>query len=109
MKWNWLFGRNRSPRAPIIVAFLVLVNALILRVETGEQCSIPQPQPERRPKPGLRSGERVLEAHGNKLDQPLRRGEERYVENRYGFGAQLSTAALRQSTPIISASTGVRG
>jgi adenylate cyclase len=32
MKWNWLFGRNRSPRAPIIVAFLVLVNALILRV-----------------------------------------------------------------------------
>jgi adenylate cyclase len=32
MKWNWLFGRNRSPRAPIIVAFLVLVNALMLRV-----------------------------------------------------------------------------
>ncbi|HET6195208.1 MAG TPA: adenylate/guanylate cyclase domain-containing protein, partial [Acetobacteraceae bacterium] len=32
MKWNWLFGGNRSPRAPIIVAFLVLVNALILRV-----------------------------------------------------------------------------
>ena len=32
MKWNWLFGRNRSPRAPIIVAFLVLVNALMLRI-----------------------------------------------------------------------------
>jgi adenylate cyclase len=32
MNLNWLFGRNRSPRAPIIVAFLVLVNALILRV-----------------------------------------------------------------------------
>jgi adenylate cyclase len=28
---NWLFGGNRSPRAPILVAFLVLVNALILR------------------------------------------------------------------------------
>src|SRR5581483_3927821 len=32
MKWNWLFGSSRAPRAPIIVAFLVLVNALILRV-----------------------------------------------------------------------------
>jgi adenylate cyclase len=28
----WLFGRERTPRAPIVVAFLVLLNALLLRV-----------------------------------------------------------------------------
>ena len=33
LKWVfWLFGRERSPRAPIVVAFLVLMNALLLRV-----------------------------------------------------------------------------
>jgi adenylate cyclase len=32
MNFNWLFGRSRSPRAPIVVAFLVLLNALMLRV-----------------------------------------------------------------------------
>ena len=28
---SWLFGRGNAPRAPIVVAFLVLVSALILR------------------------------------------------------------------------------
>ena len=32
MNFNWLFGRSRSPRAPVVVAFLVLLNALMLRV-----------------------------------------------------------------------------
>ena len=32
MSFSWLFGRSTSPRAPIVVAFLVLLNALMLRV-----------------------------------------------------------------------------
>jgi adenylate cyclase len=32
MRWSWLFGRGRTPRAPIVVAFLVLLNALLLRI-----------------------------------------------------------------------------
>ena len=32
MRMSWLFGRDRSPRAPIVVAFLVLLNALLLRI-----------------------------------------------------------------------------
>src|SRR3954451_18150864 len=32
MSFSWLFGRSSSPRAPIVVAFLVLLNALMLRV-----------------------------------------------------------------------------
>jgi adenylate cyclase len=32
MGMSWLFGRNNAPRAPVIVALLVLVNALVLRV-----------------------------------------------------------------------------
>src|SRR5262249_17585567 len=31
MGWNWLFGQGNKPRAPVIVALLVLLNALILR------------------------------------------------------------------------------
>jgi adenylate cyclase len=31
MGWSWLFGRGNKPRAPVVVALLVLVNALILR------------------------------------------------------------------------------
>jgi len=31
MSMSWLFGRGNAPRAPIVVAFLVLVSALILR------------------------------------------------------------------------------
>jgi len=29
---SWLFGRDKAPRAPIVVAFLVLMNALFLRI-----------------------------------------------------------------------------
>jgi adenylate cyclase len=32
MRLGWLFGRDRTPRAPIVVAFLVLLNALLLRI-----------------------------------------------------------------------------
>ena len=32
MSWSWLFGRDKSPRAPVVVAFLVLANALLLRI-----------------------------------------------------------------------------
>jgi adenylate cyclase len=32
MRMNWLFGRSTAPRAPILVALLVLVNALLLRM-----------------------------------------------------------------------------
>jgi adenylate cyclase len=31
MSWNWLFGRSNAPRAPVLIAFLVLINALMLR------------------------------------------------------------------------------
>src|SRR5215469_10259311 len=31
MQLSWLFGRGNKPRAPVIVAFLVLLNALMLR------------------------------------------------------------------------------
>jgi len=31
MRLSWLLGRDRKPRAPIVVAFLVLLNALALR------------------------------------------------------------------------------
>src|SRR4029077_14933560 len=31
MRMTWLFGHGNAPRAPVIVALLVLVNALILR------------------------------------------------------------------------------
>jgi adenylate cyclase len=31
MGMSWLFGRGNAPRAPVIVAFLVLLNALLLR------------------------------------------------------------------------------
>jgi adenylate cyclase len=30
--WRWLFGGDRAPRAPILVALLVLLNALLLRI-----------------------------------------------------------------------------
>src|SRR6478752_8537654 len=32
MGLGWLFGRDKAPRAPIVVAFLVLMNALFLRI-----------------------------------------------------------------------------
>ena len=32
MRWRWLFGGDRAPRAPILVALLVLLNALLLRI-----------------------------------------------------------------------------
>jgi adenylate cyclase len=32
MNFEWLFGRSTAPRAPIVVAFLVLLNALLLRI-----------------------------------------------------------------------------
>jgi adenylate cyclase len=31
MRLSWLFGRDRTPRAPIVVAFLVLLSALVVR------------------------------------------------------------------------------
>jgi adenylate cyclase len=31
MGMSWLFGRGNAPRAPVVVAFLVLLNALVLR------------------------------------------------------------------------------
>ena len=31
MRMTWLFGHGNAPRAPVIVALLVLMNALILR------------------------------------------------------------------------------
>jgi adenylate cyclase len=33
MRMSWLFGRGNAPRAPVLVAFLVLLNALFLRAE----------------------------------------------------------------------------
>ncbi len=36
MGMNWLFGRGNAPRAPVVVAFLVLVNALALRATDPE-------------------------------------------------------------------------
>src|SRR5580692_4953888 len=32
MGMSWLFGRGNAPRAPVVVAMLVLLNALVLRV-----------------------------------------------------------------------------
>src|SRR5215475_14852896 len=31
MRMTWLFGRENAPRAPVLVALLVLLNALLLR------------------------------------------------------------------------------
>ena len=31
MRMTWLFGHGNAPRAPVLVALLVLVNALLLR------------------------------------------------------------------------------
>jgi adenylate cyclase len=31
MRFNWLFSHSNAPRSPVLVALLVLVNALLLR------------------------------------------------------------------------------
>jgi len=36
MRMTWLFGHGNAPRAPVIVALLVLLNALALRAADPE-------------------------------------------------------------------------